>query len=360
METRKQHIKIIPCSLLLFIFGFSFLVLADEDRHTVVDQAIGGMEQGSRISSRGSYNNKGITSGNPSNATIGNHGYIFTGSGLPNTPSAIGTAQAETGRASGNINTGAQAGPNGNEQTTGSVSGTSTSSNPIVVVDTNVKPSSGTPNAGVHVDTSGQLEDRQILDAGVAGAGTGSSEAEVGSATDITGQELVHEADITTEPATSATGQATTEQISTGSSTTAQEPSSTSGNPIVGVETGTNPESGTPNVGVAVDTTGELEDKQILQTDLAAEGVASPGQVGSASDITGSSAVHEADVTTPESGTLPIPSDLSAEVDTTGQTVGGTADIGEEAEVSGISEDEDVTCNPADGLTSTPCGPLKL
>ncbi len=331
METRKQHIKIIiSCSLLLFMAGFSFLALAGEDRHAVVDQAIGGMEQGRRISG---------------SATSGNHGYIFSNSSLPNTPSATGTAQAETGQASGIINTRVQAGPNGSEQATESgSSGTTTqepsrtSSNPIVTVEAGTNPASGTPNAGVAVDTSGQLEDKQILDAGVVGSGTGSSGAEVGSATDITAQELVHEADITT----------------------AQEPAGTSGNPIVGVEAGTNPESGTPNVGVAIDTTGELEDKQILQTDLAAEGIALSEQVGSASDITGSTVVQGADVTTePVESAIPIPSDLSAEVDTTGQTVGGVADIGAEADVSGISEGEDVTCDPVDGLTSTACGPLK-
>jgi len=368
--------------------GFSFLVLADENRHAVVDQAIGGMEQGRRISSQGHYNNSG------------NHGYLFTGSGLSNTPSATGTVQVKTEQASGIVNTGAQAGQNGSEQatesgssgtttqkpsgasgtgssgtqvgsapeTTGSsavhnaavitqpVTGTTgptvpeqtggtqepsgTSNNPIIGVEVGTNPESGTPNAGIHVDTSGQLEDRQILDAGIVGSGTGSSGAEVGSATDITAQELVHEADITT----------------------AQEPAGASGNPIVAVEAGTNPESGMPNVGVAVDTTGELEDKQILQTDLATEGIASSGQVGSASDITGSTGqttTQEPSGASTNPSVIPIPSDLSAEVDTTGQTVGGTADIGAEAGVSGVSEGEDETCDPADGLTSTACGPLK-
>jgi hypothetical protein len=356
METRKQHIKIIPCSLLLFIFGFSFLVLGDDDRHTVVDQAIGGMEQGSRIFSQGSYDNKGNTSGNhPSSAAIGNHGYIFTGSGLPNASQANKPLTAETIVTTGETHPATETGNSGT--TTQEQPGTS--NNPIVAVDANINPNSGTPNAGVQVDTSGQLEDRQILDADVTGAGTGSS-AQVGSATDITGQELVHEADITAEPA-AGTGPVAPEQINTGSSTAAQEPSGTSGNPIVSVETGTNPESGIPNAGVAVDTTGELEDKQILQTDLAAEGITSSEQVGSASDITGSETIHSVDITTqPAESAIPIPSDLSAEVDTTGQTVGGVADVGEEADISGISESEDVTCNPTDGLTSTPCGPLKL
>jgi len=301
MEIRKQYIKIIiPCSLLLFISGFPFLALADADRHAVVDQAIGGMNQGRRISG---------------SATSGNHGYI--------------TGQVGTGEISGST---------GNTSTGGTQEPFGTSSNPIAGVEAGTNPESGTPNAGVQVDTSGQLVDIPILDAGVTGENTGLTGVEVGSATDITAQELVHEADITT----------------------AQEPAGTSGNPIVGVEAGTNPESGIPNVGVSVDTTGELEDKQILQTDLATEGIASSEQVGSASDITGSTVVQGADVTTePVESVIPIPSDLSAEVDTTGQTVGGTADIGEEAEVSGVSEGEDETCDPADGLTSTACGPLK-
>jgi len=324
-------------------------------------------------------------------------------------------------------------------------SGTSgTSSNPIVSVEAGTNPSSGTPTTSVHTDTSGQLEDRQIVDAGVTGQ-AGSTQVEEGSATDVTGQELVHEADITTEAATSTTGQTTPEQIGAGSGTTVQEPSGTSGassNPIVGVEAGTNPESGVPNVGTSVDTTGELEDKQFLQTDLASEGVTSTGQVGSASDITGSSAVHGADITTqpqtgsgssgtttqepsgtssnpivsveagknPESGTpnvsvhtdtsgqledrqivdagitgqagssgtqvgsasaitgsgtvgsldvttqpvesvIPAPSDMSAEVDTTGQTVGGSADVGVQADSSGVSDTSDVAKkDAADGL----------
>jgi len=355
--------------------GFSFLVLADENRHAAVDQAIGVMEQGRRISSQGNYNNSG------------NHGYLFTGRGQTNTgvqagqngskqvieSGSSGTTTQESSGASGTGSSGTQVGSTSEttgssavhnadvitqpvtgttgqtvtgttEVQTGSSSGTTTqepsgtSSNPIIGVEAGTNPESGTPNAGVQVDTSGQLEDRQILDAGVTGENTGSTGVEVGSATDITGQELVHEADITT----------------------AQEPAGTSGNPIVGVEAGTNPESGIPNVGVAVDTTGELEDKQILQTDLATEGIASSEQVGSASDITGSTVVQGTDVTTqPVESIIPVPSDLSAEVDTTGQTVGGTADIGAEADVSGVSEGEEEICDPADGLTSTACGLLK-
>ncbi len=535
------------CIVPLLMLGPSSLALSGEDKNVAVDQAIGGMEQGRRISAPGSYSNKDITSekhGNAANPatdahahpflqTTGNQGYMYSNAGRDNAQKAIdrsgsqqtsgalnasnaltgvnpsqagspinGGATGQTSTAdqnsterpttqtnagsvteqtSGSVHTGTPAGQTvvteqvNNPSNTGSIiagtgethtgsssSGTTTqepsgaSSNPIVGVEANTNPASGTPNAGVQVDTSGQLEDRQIVDAGVTGQ-AGSTEVEEGSATDVTGQELVHEADITTEPVT-GTVQTVTEQTSAGSGTTAQEPSGASGNPIVSVEAGTNPESGTPNAGVTVDTTGELEDRQILQTDLAAEGVASSGQMGSASEITGSSAVHNTDVTTqpvtsttgqtvtgtteaqtgsgsgtttqepsgasgnpivsveagtnPESGTpnagvqvdtsgqledrqildagvtgpgtgssetqvgsasgitgsgtvggldvttqpiesiIPAPSDLSAEIDTTGQTVGGEADVGMEADVSGVSEGSDVGSEPAAGLSS--------
>ncbi len=491
------------CIVFLLMLGPSSLALSGEDKNVAVDQAIGGMEQGRRISAPGSYSNKDITSekhGNAANPatdahahpflqTTGNQGYMYSNAGRGNAqnstehPTAQPNAGSVTEQTSGSVHTGTPAGQTvvtgqvNNPSNTGSItatagtgethagsssSGTTTqepsgaSSNPIVGVEANTNSASGTPNAGVQVDTSGQLEDRQIVDAGVTGQ-AGSTEVEEGSATDVTGQELVHEADITTEPVT-GTVQTVTEQTSAGSGTIAQEPSGTSGNPIVSVEAGANPESGTPNAGVTVDTTGELEDRQILQTDLAVEGVASSGQVGSASDITGSSVVHGADVTTqpvtsttgqavtgtteaqtgsgagtttqepsgtsgnpivsveagtnPESGTpnvgvhvdtsgqledrqildagvtgtgagssetqvgsasgitgsetvgsldvttqpvesiVPAPSDLSAEVDTTGQTVGGVADVGAEADVSGVSEGSDVGSEPAAGLTS--------
>jgi len=222
-----------------------------------------------------------------------------------------------------------------------------TSSNPIVGVEVNTNPESSTPNASVHTDTSGQLEDRQIVDAGVTGQ-AGSTQVQEGSATDVTGQELVQEADVTTEQVP-ATSQTVIGQTSTGSRATTQEPSGTSGNPIVSVETGTNPEAGTPSVGVSADTTGEVEDRQILQTDLASEGVASAGQVGSASDITGSNIVHGADITTqPVSGTTgqTVPSTTEAQ---TGSSSSGTT----AQEPSGASSNPivavDTNVNPSSG-----------
>lgn len=73
--------------------------------------------------------------------------------------------------------------------------------------------------------------------------------------------------------------------------------------------------------------------------------------IGSVSEITGSETIESADITTQPIETLiPAPADLVAEIDTTGQTVGGEVDTGIAADVEGMSAGEDVASDPADGL----------
>src|SRR5882672_7818404 len=73
MSNGMQNIKVIIWGgILLFMSAFSSLALG-EDRNVAVDQAVGGMEQGRRIQSPGSYSNKGITSGNPGSTTTPAH-----------------------------------------------------------------------------------------------------------------------------------------------------------------------------------------------------------------------------------------------------------------------------------------------
>ncbi len=325
MHSRMQYIKMaIFCGSLCLMPFFSPLV-SGEDRNVPVDRAVGGMEEGSRIQSPGSYSNKGVASGKPGSTVSSVHD--------------THTVSQES------VNT--AAGPHDKH-----ISGAST--NPIIDVDADVNPESGTVETGAAVDTSGELEERQILDADLTGETTGSVGAEVGSATDITGADLVEEADITTELLTDASGQTSTEQTS-GSGISAEESSEPSSSPIVDLDASINPESGSIDASVGLDTSGELEDRQVLETDLAAEGIASTEtDILSVSDITGSDAVAGLDITTESAESLiPAPADLSAEIDTTGQTVGSEADIGIAADVGGTSEGEDVASDPADGLTTS-------
>ena len=364
---------------------------SSEDKNVSVDRAVGGMEEGSRIQSPGSYSNKGVASGKPGSTAssahdthtvsqestntaagsydkhisgAGNRGLIYDNRQASNPQNEV--AQGGTGQPGGQVNVGSEsgAGTGAGETNIGSGGlGTSaeessgTSTNPIVDVDADVSLGSGTVEPGVVVDTSGELEERQILDADLTGEITGSAGAEVGSATDITGADLVEEADITTELLTDAAGQTSIEQTSD-SGTSPEESSGPSSSPIVDLDTSINPESGSIDASVGLDTSGELEDRQILETDLAAEGIASTEtDIVSAADITGSEAVAGLDITTePAESLIPAPADLSAEIDTTGQTVGSEADIGIAADVGGMSEGDDVASDPADGLTTSISG----
>src|SRR5258706_16475441 len=60
------------CGSLFLMSAFSSLA-SGENRNVAVDQTIGGMEQGPRIQSPGSYNNKGITSRQPGSAITSVH-----------------------------------------------------------------------------------------------------------------------------------------------------------------------------------------------------------------------------------------------------------------------------------------------
>ncbi|MBI5024142.1 MAG: hypothetical protein HZC18_03980 [Candidatus Omnitrophica bacterium] len=312
----------------------------------------------------------GQTGDTTTTVETGNGGFLIGGETSP-------TGQVETGA----INTGSSGSGASTEESS------STSTNPIVDVEASLDQNSGTPNAEVTVDTSGELEEMEILDADLTGETTGSTGAEVGSATDITDADLVEESDITTEvvdgPTPDQISGSTNGGTSSGSPTPTEESSGTSSNPIIDLQTNINPESGTADANVGVDTSGELEDREILAIDLAAEGVSSSGtQTGSASGITGSETVHDANVTAPvttteqtvstttdaQSGTstvssdtqtsgaveslIPAPSDFGTEIDTTGQTSGGVADVGIAAEIDGVGEGAEEVSDPADGLST--------
>ena len=287
----SHNIKKIIFSAMVLL-AFSSWALAQDDRHTTVDQAIGGMEQGSRIQPPGNSNpltdvHKTISSSQGSERKAAdsmkpaekiNHGYINS---------------TETGA------------------TTPELEPTEDVSQPIIDTDVSADLDSGTVETDVTVDTSGELEDKEIFEADL-------------------------EAETTTES------------------------SSTSDNPIVDTDVSADLESGTVEADATVDTSGELEEKQIVDADVEVGETAVETEVGSATDVTGSDIVESADITTEPVQTISPPSNITAEVDTTGATTGGEADVGVEADVSGVSEAEDVVCDPTDGLISDACGVPQL
>ncbi len=417
---------------LLMISSFVF---AEDERQTTVDRAIGGMEQGSRIQAPGTAptsahktisssqgtKKAGINSAS-SVSTTENHGNIYTNTGQTNNAGNSSTVGSENGTSDSSntqpgeaptvptetggsvevntgetgagqitnpvettpieppsdpvnnpIDIGGGAGETGTGETStgGGGTGPTEDSNPIVETDVNVNPESGTVEADVTVDTTGELEDRQIFDADLGAQDVTTVDAEVGSASEITGQEVVEGADVTISGQTRQTSgstqietppQETTNPVTT-ESDSAQETSEPSSNPIVGADVNVNPESGAVEADATVDTSGELEERQIIDADVAVgDTIAAETEVGSATDVTQSDVVESADITPrPAQTAVPMPSDLTAEVDTTGETAGGEADVGIEADVSGVSEGEDVTCDPTDGLLSSAvCADLRL
>ena len=260
-------------TILVLVFGLHFSVFAEEDRNIAVDSKMGGMKKGSHIPAP-----KSKPGGKP------DRHQPFPS---PQTTVNKGTTAEERD---------------------------------------SLKPSRETGSIGNDMtpDKTGELEDKRLFKADLE------AEDIASVATEKTGETIpIGPAETTTE-------------------TTTEVPTETSSGPIIDVGLGTNTE-------VAVDTSGQLEEKQILDADVKLENT-SPvaAEVGSAVDITESTFVKEADITTePAQAILATTTDVSTDVDTTGETIAAEADVGVEADVSGMSESEEVACDAADGLLPT-------
>lgn len=277
------------------LFGFHFFAFAEENRNVEVDREMGGMKKGSRIPAP-----KGKTGITP----------------LPKTTSTGTTTIDRGGLKSG---------------TTAGRIGIDTSS-----------------------DKTGEVEDKHLFKADLEAEGVTSVESRefketvpvgLGETTTETTTEVPTETQTQTETPIETKTETPTEPIT-------EVSTETSSGPIIGADVGTDLESKTVATEVTVDTSGELEEKQILDADIKVENI-SPveAEVGSAVDVTEATVVKEADITTePVETVVSAPSGMSADVDTTGETIAAEADVGVEADVSGTSESEDVACDPADGL----------
>jgi len=275
---------IIICGLLFFVSGFFSMALADTKRDIAIDRAIGGMEEGSRILPPENYEKGTIPEVSGKALSPGMDAKVIVSSPSPE------KNVIEQG-APGGIFVG------GVEHVSGP---------PDTGVGSTGTGESGTGNTGTeNPDTGGAID---------IGAGSG----------DVGGSG--------SEPGTGGAG---TRETSGGTS-----------NPIIDIDASADLSSGTVEAGVGVDTSGG----QLLDADAGATDAGSAGtleaDIGSASDLTGQSPT----ITEPSSVISP-PSDLSAEIDTTGQTVGGTTDVGVEADVSGTGEADDVVSDPADGTS---------
>ncbi len=313
--------KIFFCGSLLLAFGFSSFAFADEKKGKDVDIEMGGMEEGSRVPA---------PQGGPEQKSDGLHPL--------SSPQAPAT-KPDTGPAA--------------------VKKAPVRKFPVRDIPAETIPA-GTDAAQ---DTLGEVEEKEIFELDLEAEGVDSIDDVVtdsdvtDSAEEVVEKEVVEKTpeepvvetptDTTTEAPTAIPAETTTET---------ETPTETSDAPIVDVGVGADLESGQVKTEVAVDTSGELEERQIVDADVDIADTASvDAEVGSAVDITQSEIVEEANITTePIQAVVAKPLDVSADVDTTGESIGGEADVGVEAEVSDTSESDEVACDPADSLLPDP------
>ena len=152
-------------------------------------------------------------------------------------------------------------------------------------------------------------------------------------------------------PVEAGGGTETTPETGTGTT----ETSGGSGSAIIDVDAGVDLDSGTVDAGVGIDTTND----QLLDADVSgttAESTATvEADIGSATDVAATDVIIEETTAVteplePVSSISPEPT-VVAQVDTTGETTGGTTDVGVEGDISGTGEAEDVANDPADGTS---------
>ncbi len=218
---RKQNMKkaeymkkiIINSWLLVSICFFSSLAAAgssgdNKERDIIVDRAIGGMEEGSRILSPEGYKGKSAVPAVPGHTLA--PGTDIRGAMSPHeqgkTSPDQGTEGAGGGTAPlsgpGDSDIGPGGGTSGGTGSEGGGGGADTggpttdSGKTLLDIDADVNLTEGTVDAGVGIDTSAGIEDSTILDADLSatdGSSTGNVEADIAEQDIIAGEDILSE-----------------------------------------------------------------------------------------------------------------------------------------------------------------------
>ena len=336
------------CGISWVVFGCYSIASADSDRDIAVDQAIAGMEEGSRILAPEAYEKETFpevpgTALSPSADTKAvfspaaekngaGPGLEAQGGNFPGgviSESGPGTSEVESSAGSDHlatspvVDTGVDVNPGGDQpqEPAAETNEPIINNEPIIDVDAGADLDSGTVNADLGVNPSGN----ELLDADVTESTTGSeTQVDIGSAMDI--------------PIEDNTAVSETE---TGAP--AEEPAAETGEPIIDVDAGADLDSGTVDADLGVNPGGG----QLLDADAGGTGTGAEGTVEADIDSAPDLTPQDTTVVT-QPVIMNSPSGLSAEIDTTGETVGGETDIGVEADVSGAGAGEDVVDDPTD------------
>ncbi len=139
------------------------------------------------------------------------------------------------------------------------------------------------------------------------------------------------------------------DSLSGGGSESSAPGSSDGSTAIVEVDLQADLESGTVDAGLGIDTSNDT----LLDADVGGATSSTTSTVeadiGSASEIIGEDTTA---VTEPLDTSLSAESPLIGDVDATAESVAPEADVGIEADVSGVSAGDDVVSDPADGISS--------
>jgi hypothetical protein len=331
-------------AICFLVLGFSPSAFADSERDIAIDQAIAGMEEGSRMLAPDSLEMPGAALSPTADTKviispaaqkeivspgIETQGGSLSGGAVSGPQEITGgtTEDAGSGTVDVGVNPGGDqlldvdvAGPEIDADAGAQEPGTETADH-IIDVDAGVDTDSGTVEADVGVNPEGdQLLDADVIgsqvDADVTGSGLESeTQIDIGGAVDISVEDDIGDPE---EPADETS-------------------------PVIDIDVSADLDSGTIDADVGVNPGGD----QLLDADAGGTGADTTGAVEA--DIGSTSDVIEPDSTlVAEPVVVAPPAGLSAEVDTTGETVGGETDVGIEADVSGTGAGEDIVDDPTD------------
>ena len=182
--------------LLVSICFFSSLAAAEssgdnKERDIIVDRAIGGMEEGSRILSPEGYKGKSAVPAVPGHTLA--PGTDIRGAMSPHEQGKTSPDQGTEGIGGGTSGgTGSEGGGGGAD--TGGPTGDPEAT--LIDIDADVNLTEGTVDAGVGIDTSAGIEDSTILDADLSatdGSSTGNVEADIVEQDIIAGEDILSE-----------------------------------------------------------------------------------------------------------------------------------------------------------------------
>ena len=340
-ERKMKRLSITPSllslSLALLISAAvspASLEASSEDRDLVVDKALGDLEMGSRILGPGSYEGGGINPQVPGSSKLspsmdtGAARKVSGGNSVSTGPGLVGSsstgrnvAPSETTGATGNVPAAEESpAPSGNDHGITANEETSPSEKPV---EENPEPVNTEQNETVPTDHPVEEPAPEDVTTGETTVGTGDGSTEE------------------TQSPPAADHEDALVNVDAGVNTDAESPSNT-----VEADLNINPESEDIHIGadvaggtpIGVEENGGIVD---VNTEI---------ETSTDNAITNDTIAEKTMTEIPPAPQI----DLGAEIDSSGETVSGEVETGVEGDIDGSGAGDDVSTDPADGLSASP------